>query len=391
MSRLIDELPIDKPRVIGIIGGGQLGKMTAQEAKRMALGVVILDPNKDCPASSVCDKLIVADFKDEHKIVELSKMVDFLTYEIELANSKSLKNLQDQNFPVCPTPDVLRMIQNKYRQKTFLKKIGLSVPEFKKIETLEQLNSQIIQFGLPSLLKSSEDSYDGRGNYIINSKEQINDAFSLFADREIYLEKYVNFTKELSIMVARNQKGQISLFPIAENIHKENILHTTLVPARIDLDIEKKVTNTIQTLMSNINSPGIFGIEMFLTLENQILINEIAPRPHNSGHYTIEGCSISQFEQHIRSVINLPLIKPELYKPIVMINILGPKNLNNSPYKLTGISKCLGINGVKIHIYGKRITKPKRKLGHIIATGFNLEEALNRAIKAKNSIKIRPT
>ena len=241
------------------------------------------------------------------------------------------------------------------------------------------------------MLKSSEDSYDGRGNYIINTKEQINGAFSFFTDREVYLEKYVNFIKELSVMVARNQNGQISLFPIAENIHKENILHTTLVPARIDLDVEKKVTNTIQTLMSNINSPGIFGIEMFLTSENQILINEIAPRPHNSGHYTIEGCSISQFEQHIRSVINLPLIKPELYKPIVMINILGPKNLNNSPYKLTGISKCLGIDGVKIHIYGKRITKPNRKLGHVIATGFNLEEAVNRAIKAKNSIKILPT
>ncbi|MGD1838814.1 MAG: 5-(carboxyamino)imidazole ribonucleotide synthase [Nitrososphaeraceae archaeon] len=388
MSKLLDALPIDKPLIIGIIGGGQLGKMITQEAKRMALGVVILDPNKECPASSVCDKLIIADFKDEQKIYELSKEVDFLTYEIELANSTSLKKLQDQRFPVCPTPDILRIIQNKYRQKTFLKKIGLPVPEFIKIETIEQLNSQITQFGLPSILKSSEDSYDGRGNYIITSKEQIREAFSYFSNKEIYLEKYVHFTKELSIMVARNQNCQISSFPIAENIHNESILHTTLVPARINKDIEKRIMNIIQTLMTNIDSPGIFGIEMFLTLENQILINEIAPRPHNSGHYTIEGCSISQFEQHIRSVINLPLIKPELYKPTVMINILGPKKLTNSHYKLTGLSECLGIQGVKIHIYGKKTTKPNRKLGHITATGLNLEEALKRAIKAKNSINI---
>lgn len=387
MSALLDELSLHNPIKIGIIGGGQIGKMIAQEAKRMSLKVVILDPSRDCPASTLCDRLIVADFKDENKIRDLAKSSDVITYEIELANSKALKNLELKNYPIFPSPHSLYLIQNKFRQKKFLKENNLPVPEFKKINSINDLLLVAKRFEYPLMLKACEDSYDGRGNYLIKCKEDISIAYNSFQNREMFAEKYVDFKTEISIMVARNKKGQIATFPIAENIHKNNVLDTTIVPANISPKINEAAEIIAQNVVTCLNDIGIFGIELFVSNKDEIFINEIAPRPHNSGHYSIEGCSISQFEQHLRTILNFPLSKPELVRPTVMKNILGPPNFSGT-YRIIGLSKLLSLPSTKIHLYGKRITSPGRKLGHITCTGRTLEEVIKRSSDAKNSIEI---
>lgn len=387
MSALLDELSLHNPIKIGIIGGGQIGKMIAQEAKRMSLKVVILDPSRDCPASTLCDRLIVADFKDENKIRDLAKSSDVITYEIELANSKALKTLELKNYPIFPSPHSLYLIQNKFRQKKFLKENNLPVPEFKKINSINDLLLVAKRFEYPLMLKACEDSYDGRGNYLIKCKEDISIAYNSFQNREMFAEKYVDFKTEISIMVARNKKGQIATFPIAENIHKNNVLDTTIVPANISPKINEAAEIIAQNVVTCLNDIGIFGIELFVSNKDEIFINEIAPRPHNSGHYSIEGCSISQFEQHLRTILNFPLSKPELVRPTVMKNILGPPNFSGT-YRIIGLSKLLSLPSTKIHLYGKRITSPGRKLGHITCTGRTLEEVIKRSSDAKNSIEI---
>lgn len=387
MSALRDELSLHIPIKIGIIGGGQIGKMIAQEAKRMSLKVVILDPSRDCPASTLCDRLIVADFKDEDKIRDLAKSSDVITYEIELANSKALKNLELKNYPIFPSPHSLYLIQNKLRQKKFLKENNLPVPEFKKINSINDLLLAAKSFEYPLMLKACEDSYDGRGNYLIKCKEDISIAYNSFQNREMFAEKYVDFKTEISIMVARNKKGQIATFPIAENIHKNNVLDTTIVPANISPKIKEAAEILAKNVVTCLNDIGIFGIELFVSNKDEIFINEIAPRPHNSGHYSIEGCSISQFEQHLRTILNFPLSKPELVRPTVMKNILGPPNFSGT-YRIIGLSKLLSLPSTKIHLYGKRITSPGRKLGHITCTGRTLEEVIKRSSDAKNSIEI---
>jgi 5-(carboxyamino)imidazole ribonucleotide synthase len=382
-----DIITIKNPIRIGIIGGGQLGKMIAQEAKRMSFKIIILDPCKDCPASSVSDEIIHADFKDESAIRKLARLSDVLTYEIELANSNALKVLESQKYPVFPSPVTLEIIQNKFRQKSFLKENGIAVPEFDLVKSVECLKNLCSDYGLPAMLKACEDSYDGRGNFLISSMDKTQEAFDFFHGKECMLEKFIPFIKEISIMVARNSDGQIVSFPVAENIHSNNVLDMTIVPARISKKVSIKAKRIAQKTMGALKGAGIFGIEMFVTKDEDVIVNEIAPRPHNSGHYSIEACSISQFEQHIRAILDLPLSDPQLLTPAVMVNILGSEH-HNGTYKIKGLRKLMSIPGVKLHIYGKKISKPRRKLGHITVTAQNVQEAIFRAERAKRTIKV---
>ncbi len=375
------------PIRLGIIGGGQLGKMIAQEAVKMSISVIILDPTPNCPASQVCNEQIIADFKEEGAIKELSTKSDIITYEIELANSKALAMLQSSKYPIHPSPDTLRTIQNKYRQKVFLKKNKIPVVDFRLVNSNSDISSLTKNYGYPLMLKACEDSYDGRGNFLIKSKEQISHGVDLFKNREIFVERFINFKKEISVMVARNHDGQIESFPVVENIHQNNILLKTLAPANISKKTESKAKKIAEETLNCLKGSGIFGIEMFITENDDVLVNEIAPRPHNSGHYSIESCSISQFEQHIRAVLNMPLMKPKLLRPAVMINILGPEGPTGT-YDLIGIQKFFSIPETRLHLYGKQKSSPRRKLGHITATGESLEEAHSRAEKARKSVKI---
>lgn len=382
-----DLLAVDRPIRVGIIGGGQLGKMLAHEAKRMSLGVIILDPTRECPASTIADEQIVADFKDENAIMRLAEQSDVLTYEIELANSFALKTLELKRYPVRPAPETLHIIQNKFRQKSFLRDHSINVADFEMVTSEDHLYQLCESFGFPIMLKACENSYDGRGNFLIRSSDQVPNAFRYFSNNQIMVEKFIPFTKEISIMVARNPSGEIASFPVAENIHKNNILDTSMVPARINQETEQKARRVAEMTMQVLKGSGIFGIEMFVTKDGEVLINEIAPRPHNSGHYTNEACSVSQFEQHLRAVLDLPLIKPELLCPAVMINLLGEEDLNGS-YVINGLKQVLSVPGVKLYVYGKKTSKPGRKLGHITATGKTVEEALARATKARAAIEL---
>jgi len=382
-----EKFSINKPIRLGIVGGGQLGKMMAFEAKRMFMKVIILDPNKDCPAASLADKLIIGDFSDEQKIYDLSREVDIITYEIELANATALNNLEESGFTVHPSPKTLSIIQNKYRQKNFLRENMITVPDFELVSSKEQLMDYCSSSGFPVLLKACEDSYDGRGNYLIRSEIEIGKALAYFSGRQIMVEKFVNFKKEISIMVARNSSGTISYFPVAENIHENHILKTSIIPARISKETERKAIDLAIMTMKSLQGSGIFGIEMFVDEEDNVLINEIAPRPHNSGHYSIEACSISQFEQHIRAILNYPLLQPILLSNAVMINILGPNNYAG-PYEITGIDELFGIPGVKIHIYGKLETKPSRKLGHVTIVSNNSDPILTKC-KVEDLLKVQ--
>jgi 5-(carboxyamino)imidazole ribonucleotide synthase len=381
------ELAIDRPIRIGIIGGGQLGKMLAQEAKRMSLKVFILDPCDECPAASVCDGLVVADYKEENAIRKLANMCDIITFEIELANSSALRDLNSKKYPVFPSPEILRIIQNKYLQKCFLKENNIDVPKFDFVKSETHLGNLSVEYGFPLMLKACQDSYDGKGNLLIGSRTEINKAFKHFEKKDRMIEEFVPFTKEISVMVARNSNGDIESFPVVENIHKKNILEMTIAPARITRRAESKAKAVAEETVERLNGVGIFGIEMFLVGNEKIVINELAPRPHNSGHYSIEACSISQFEQHIRAILNFPLATPNLLCPAVMINVLGPEGVAGI-YSIKGLKGLFSIPGLKLHIYGKKISKPNRKLGHVTIVAETVEDAILRAEIAKRTLKV---
>jgi 5-(carboxyamino)imidazole ribonucleotide synthase len=371
---------------LGIIGGGQLGKMIGIEAKRMSLNLAYLDPDRTCPASTIADQLIVSDYKDEKSILDLADKSDVLTYEIELANSSVLKDLESKGLPVYPSPAVLNTIQNKLRQKKFLKSKGIPVPDFEEVISIDQARRICKDSDYPLVLKACEDSYDGRGNYLIRSSRDIEKGIRYFEGRKCMIEKFIHFTKEVSVMVARNTRGQIASFPVVHNIHKNNILDTTIVPAGINKTVETNARSIAEKVVKSLKGVGIFGIEMFLE-NNKLLINEIAPRPHNSGHYSIEACSVSQFELHIRAILGLPLVKPRLLSPAVMTNILGIPNYFGN-YSITGIDKAFAVPGMKLHLYGKRITKPQRKLGHFTITAESTQEALSRARRVRKLLRV---
>ena len=349
-------------KILGIIGGGQLGMMLTEAAKNMPLDiskVIVLDPTKNCPAAKVGAEQIVADFKDESSIRELADRSDIITYEIESGDSIVLKKLESK-CQINPSPETLFIIQDKLSQKNFLKENNIPVGKFSEITLRSELEAKIKEFGLPILLKTRRDAYDGRGNFKITSVEQISDALNLFEGRSLMVEEFVDFKMEVSVIAARNTVGEIKTYPVVENIHEDNILKMTIAPARINTEISKNAEEIAHKTMEVLHGAGVFGIEMFVTQDDQILINEIAPRVHNSGHHTLQSSKTSQFEQHLRAILGLNLGSTELLHPAIMYNILGPKNFKGV-YKIPTID----FDNAFLKMYGKLESKPKRKIGHV--------------------------
>lgn len=373
-------------QTIGIIGGGQLGRMLTFEAKKLGFTVIVLDPTPNSPAGQVADKQIVAHYKDEKAIRELGKQVNFLTFEIELANAEVLSDLSKQGVIINPAPATLAIIKDKFLQKEFLRKNGLPIAEFSQVITEEDVKKMAEKYGYPVVLKARTDAYDGRGNALIKSAKEISAGFTKLSGRELYLEAFVDFSKELSVVVARSMQGEVISYPVVETVHKNNICHLVFAPADIPQKAQKKARKVAELIMQNLEGAGVFAIEMFYTKNGEIVINEIAPRVHNSGHYTIEASHTSQFEQHIRAITGLPLGSSEMKVPAaVMINILGKAQ---HPAQVDGLSKSLAIPEVAVHIYGKEETKPERKMGHITATGATMDIAHKRALKARKHLTI---
>ena len=374
-------------KILGIIGGGQLGLMLTEAAKKMPehiSEVIVLDPTQNCPASKAGAKEITADFKDEIAISELAEKCDIITYEIESGNSEVLKKLESK-CTINPSPDTLKIIQDKLEQKKFLSKNNIQVAEFAEVNTLDELKKITDHFGLPVLLKVRRDAYDGRGNYKITLSDEIPDAFSSFDGKQMMVERNIDFKMEISVIAGRNINGDIITFPTVENIHEENILRMTIAPARISDDVQNKAQSIARKTMEVLEGAGVFGIEMFVTQNDEVLINEIAPRVHNSGHHTLQSSKTSQFEQHLRAILGLELGSTELIHHTVMCNILGPSNFHGK-YKPININ----VDGVFLKMYGKEISKPKRKLGHFnvidVDNSKNIDEILTRVNKINESI-----
>ncbi|MDR1913932.1 MAG: 5-(carboxyamino)imidazole ribonucleotide synthase [Clostridiales bacterium] len=375
-------------RRIGIVGGGQLGKMMCLAAKQMDFYIVILDPTADCPAHSVSDEHIIKDFYNEAALKELAGRVDVVTYEIEHINAGFLSELQRNGHLIYPTPDSLLIIQDKLAQKKLLSQNHIPVPAFMAVDTFEDIMRAVSQFGLPLMLKSRFGGYDGRGNFLLRNEASIARAVEFLGENSLIAEQWVDYVMEASILACRGVDGGIRVYPVAENIHHENILRQTLVPAELSEGKTKAAMDLATNVMNIFKGVGMFCVELFITRDGLALVNEIAPRPHNSGHYTIEACVVSQFENHIRSVSGLPLGDPSLIKPAVMMNLLGSDRSRGEGAVCLGLENALKINGVSVHIYGKRITKPMRKMGHITAIGGTREEALARADIAFRMLEI---
>lgn len=374
---------------IGIIGGGQLGKMMIQEAKKMGFYVTVLDPTLNCPAHTLVDEHIVAGFDDETAIVELANKSDVVTYEFEHIDADTLEKLENNGFEIYPTSKSLKIIQNKYTQKTVLKDNNIPVPEFMQIENTVNIAEAGNKYGYPFVLKTCTGGYDGKGNCIVHSYDEISNSYRILGNGSIPLmaEKFIDFNMEVSILACRDRNGNMAVYPVGENIHVDNILFETKVPATISTITSELAMNIAKDVLNVFKGVGMFCIEMFVTNNGNVLVNEIAPRPHNSGHYSIEGCITSQFEQHIRAITGLPLGDTSLIRPTVMINLLGEFDSEGKAVVL-GAERALSISGVKLHIYGKEKSVPKRKMGHITVTANSLELAIKRAEEAKSYIKI---
>ena len=376
-------------KVLGIIGGGQLGMMITEAAQNLeeVSKIIVLDPTENCPAAKVGAEQIVADFKDENAIKKLSELSDIITYEIESGNSDVLKKLETHT-EINPSPDTLRIIQDKLLQKQFLKENDIAVAEFVKIENKNELIDVIDKMGLPVLLKTRRDAYDGRGNYKINSKSEIDDALDLFAGKTLMIEKFVKFEKEVSVIAARNTKGEIATYPVVENIHENNILRTTIAPGRVSEKVKKQAEKIAEKTMEVLHGAGVFGIEMFVTADDEILINEIAPRVHNSGHHTLQSCDTSQFEQHLRAILGMELGNSSIKTPTIMYNILGPKTFKGE-YNVLFKKQ----DNVYLKMYGKLESKPQRKIGHINIVDIEnrgMDELFNQLEELKSNLVIEP-
>ncbi|RPK01789.1 Phosphoribosylaminoimidazole carboxylase ATPase subunit [Bacillus subtilis] len=343
--------------VIGIIGGGQLGKMMAVSAKQMGYKVAVVDPVKDSPCGQVADIEITAHYNDREAIRTLAEISDIITYEFENIDYDALHWLKDHAY-LPQGSELLLITQNRETEKKAIQAAGCEVAPYSIVNTKDELKQAVQELGLPSVLKTCRGGYDGKGQFVIKEETQMEQAAALLEHGTCILESWVSFKMEMSVIVVRSVNGEVSTFPVAENIHHNNILFQSIVPARVEEGIQKKAAELAVKLADELNLVGPLAVEMFLTEDGELLVNELAPRPHNSGHYTLDLCETSQFEQHIRAVCGLPLGKTDLLKPGMMVNLLGDevKLVEEEPELL---------KEAKLYIYGKHEIKKGRKMGHI--------------------------
>jgi len=370
---------------IGIVGGGQLGKMMILEAKRLGLTVVTLDPSADCPSSSVSDELIVSGFENETAYFDLASKVDVITYEFEHVNAAVLAQLDK---PVYPSVKSLKIIQNKLTQKQALETANIPVPRFAKVESIEQIKQAGAAFGYPCMLKTTTGGYDGHGNALIKNEASVEVAYETLGagKKELMVEAFVPFEKEVSIIATRGLDGACVKYPVGENHHENSILDTTIVPARINDTAHKRASEAAEQVLELFEGVGTFGIELFVMKDGNVLVNEVAPRPHNSGHYTIEGCFANQFENHVRAIVGLPLGSTELIAPTVMVNLLGE---SDGSAQLLGTAEAYAqCPSLQVHFYGKPQSKIHRKMGHFTVVDSTVEGAIKHAQQAKKLVRV---
>jgi len=371
---------------IGILGGGQLGKMLIQAASAWDIDIYILDPTDDCPASKLATKFVKGDFKDYESVYNFGKLVDLITIEIEHVNTDALLRLKEEGKTIYPDPQTLKIIQDKGKQKNFFKYNNLKSANYKIYEDHEAILSDIEEgkLNLPFVQKVCRFGYDGRGVQLVKSKKDLD---NLLKGQSI-VEDLVDIGKELSVIVCRNKFGEIKTYdPFEMEFNKNtNLVEYLISPARVDADSRQIAIDLAEKTIKAFELVGVLAVEMFLDKDHNLLINEVAPRPHNSGHHTIETALTSQYEQHIRAIMGLPLGSTDLMINSVMVNILGEDGFSgNVVYE--GLEKCIKLDGVKVHIYGKKQTKPFRKMGHVTIIDKNIDNALKKADIVKHTLR----
>ncbi|HZH61047.1 MAG TPA: 5-(carboxyamino)imidazole ribonucleotide synthase [Metabacillus sp.] len=342
---------------IGIIGGGQLGRMMAIAARQLGYRIAVLDPTKDCPCGQIADVEITASYDDLEAIKQLAEVSDVITYEFENIDYKALRWLEE-NASLPQKSSLLLLTQDRETEKAAIEKAGCQVAPYKIIHSEEELHQAVEVLEYPCVLKTCRGGYDGKGQVVLRDDQDQSRAKQLLTHGTCILEKWVPFEKEISVIVTRSVNGETKVFPVAENIHKDNILYQSIVPARVSESVIQKAEELAIKLSNSFELVGTLAVEMFLTNDEEIYINELAPRPHNSGHYTIDLCETDQFEQHIRAVCNLPLGETSLLQSGMMVNLLGED--------LSIVSENLSLlQHAKLHLYGKKERASKRKMGHI--------------------------
>jgi len=368
---------------LGILGGGQLGRMLIQEAINYNLTTLILDPDPEAPCKHIANYFECGSITDFDTVYNFGKKADIITIEIEKVNIEALEQLEKEGKLVFPQSRVIRLIQDKGVQKQFFKENDIPTAPFQLANTREDIRNS--NFTFPYMLKQRKDGYDGKGVMKMNSISEIDQSF----DAPCLIEEMVDFEKEIAVIVSRNSKGDVKTFPMVEmEFNAEaNLVEFLISPSTYPEAIQNRAEEIAIQIATSLNITGILAVEMFVTRNGEILVNELAPRPHNSGHHTIEGNYVSQFEQHIRSIFSLPLGDTRSISNAVMINLLGEK-LHNGVAKYEGLEKVMAIEGVYVHLYGKKYTKPFRKMGHITVVDQNREAAIEKANFIKNTLKV---
>ena len=373
---------------IGIIGGGQLGKMILNETNKWSLNISILDSNKNSPCKNLCNGFYVGDLLDYETVLNFGRQCDLITYEIEHINTQALFDLEKEGIIVYPKAETLKIIQDKNSQKEFYKRNELPTADFSFYKNIDDLKIGIqegrVEF--PSVWKKTKFGYDGFGVKILKSSEDLND----IPESEMIIEKLIPFEKEIAVIVARNSKGKIKNFDVVEMEFNEisNQVEFVISPSNISDDIKKEAIKIAIETAEKFNLIGLLAVEMFLTKDNKILINEVAPRPHNSGHYTLDACNTSQFEQHIRAILDLELGDVSQKGKAIMLNLVGEENFFGKVI-YSNLNDALADNSSYVHIYGKEETRPNRKMGHITIICDNFEDAYIKAKNFKNTIKVK--
>lgn len=349
--------PLPPGSTIGILGGGQLGRMLSQAASRLGFNVVILDPEENSPAGRVSQGQIVAAYDDPTALTVLGRVAQAVTFEFENVPAASVATLAESGALVAPGPKALAAAQDRIEEKTFLNGVGATTVDFAPVDSLDDLLAGLERLGTPALLKTRREGYDGKGQVWIRSAKMAADAWHAVGERPSILEAKADFTRELSVIAARGADGRIAVYPLGENIHKGGVLKTTVAPAAVDAKTEKRAKAIAKAILEGLDYVGVIGVELFDLGEGKLLVNEIAPRVHNTGHWTQDGCVCDQFEQHIRAIAGWPLGPTTAHARVEMTNLLGDevdqwKTLSGKP-------------DMRLHLYGKAEARPGRKMGHV--------------------------
>ncbi len=369
---------------IGVLGGGQLGRMMLQSATDFNLEIHMIDPDPNAPCAYIAKSFTVGSLMDYDALLAFGEDKDVITIEIEAVNVEALKKLQSMGKKVFPQPEIIELIQDKRKQKTFYKANRIPTADFILTENKAEVIAQS-KF-LPAVNKLGKGGYDGRGVQVLKSSDDLAKAF----EEPSLLEKLIDFKKELSVIVARSESGEVVCFPLVELVfHPEaNLVEFLFAPAEVSNEIARKAYKLAEDVIKRLDMVGLLAVEMFLTQDDDILVNEIAPRTHNSGHHTIEASITSQFEQHLRSILDLPLGNTDLIKPASMINVLGEEGFTGEA-RYEGMKELLAESGVHLHLYGKKITKPFRKMGHITITDENVITLKEKTLRVKEILKVK--